>query len=47
MFVVGWKVNRLSKVEGEEKTEKLRGEVVRRIMKVNVKVASYDEFMRG
>jgi len=47
MFVVGWKVNMLSKVEGGEKREKLRGEVVRRIIEVNVKVASDDEFMRG
>ena len=47
MFVVGWKVNMLSKVEGGEKREKLRGEVVRRIIEVNVKVASDDEFVRG
>jgi len=32
-FVVGWKVNVLSKVEGREKREELRGEVVRRIIK--------------
>jgi len=47
MFVVGWKVNMLSKVEGGEKREKLRVQVVRRIIEVNVKVASDDEFMRG
>jgi len=35
----------LSKVEGREKREELRGEVVRRIIEMNVKVAS-DEFMR-
>ena len=46
MFVVGWKVNMLSKVEGGEKREKLRGEVVRRLIEVNVKLASDDEFMR-
>jgi len=49
MFVVGWKLNNfnmLSKVEGGEKREKLRGEVVRRIIEVNVKVTSDDEFMR-
>ena len=37
----------LSKVEGREKREKLRGEVDRTIVEVNVKVASDDEFMRG
>jgi len=47
MFVVGWKVIMLSKVEGGEKRQKLRREVVRRIIEVNVKVASDDEFMRG
>ena len=47
MFVVGRKVNVLSKVEGGEKREKLRGEVVRRIIEMNVKVASDDEFMTG
>ena len=46
MFVVGWKVNMLSNVEAGEKREKLRGEVVSRIIEVNVKVAS-DELMRG
>jgi len=47
MFVVGRKVNMLSKVEGREKREELRGEVVRRIIEMNVEVASDDEFMRG
>ena len=47
MFVAGRKVNMLSKVEGKEKREELRGEVVRRIIEMNVKVASDDEFMRG
>ena len=47
MFVVGRKVNMLSKVEGREKREELRGEVVRRIIETSVKVASDDEFMRG
>ena len=47
MFVVGRKVNMLSKVEGGEKREELRGEVVRRIIEMSVKVASDDEFMRG
>ena len=37
----------MSKVEGREKREELRGEVVRRIIEMNVKVASDDEFMRG
>jgi len=46
MFVVGWKVNMLSKAEGG-KREKLKGEVVRRIIEVHVKVTSDDEFMRG
>ena len=47
MFVVGGKVNVLSKVEGREKREEQRGEVVRRIIEMNVKVASDNEFMRG
>ena len=47
MFVVGRKVNVLSKVEGREKREELRGDVVRRIIETSVKVASDDEFMRG
>ena len=38
MFVVGRKVNMLSKVEGREKREELRGEVVRRIIEMNVEV---------
>ena len=42
MFVVGRKVNMLSKVEGREKREELRGEVVRMIIEMNVKVASDD-----
>ena len=37
----------LSKVKGREKRDELRGEVVRRIMEMNVKVANDDEFMRG
>jgi len=48
MFVVGKKVDVLSKVEGGERREKLRSEVIRRIIEMNVKVASDDElFMRG
>ena len=47
MFVVGRKVNMLSKDEGRENREELRGEVVRRIIEMNVKVASDDEFTRG
>jgi len=47
MFVVGRKVNVSIKVEGGEKGENLRGEVIRRIIKMNAKVASDDEFMRG
>ena len=46
MFVVGRNVNMLSKVEGE-KREELTGETVRRIIEMNVKVASDDEFMTG
>ena len=37
IFVVGRKVNILSKVKGGEKREKLRGEVIRRIIKMYVK----------
>jgi len=47
MFVVCRKVNMLSKAEGAENREKLRGEVIRRIIEVNGKVASDDKFMRG
>jgi len=47
MFVVGRKDNMLSKVEGGEKREELRGEVVRSIIEMNIKVASDDEFTRG
>jgi len=47
VFVVGRKVNMLSKVEGGKKREQLRGEVVCRIIEMNVKVASDDEFIRG
>jgi len=46
MFVVGRIVNMLSKVEGGQKIEKLRGEVIRMIIEMNVEVASEDEFMR-
>jgi len=46
MFVVGRKVNMLSKVEGGKKRKKLRGEVICRIIEMNVKVAGDDEFMR-
>jgi len=46
MFVVGRNVNMLSKVEGE-KREELTGEAVRRIIEINVKVASDDKFMTG
>ena len=45
IFVVGRKVNMLSKVK-EEKREKLRGEVISRIVEVYVKVASDHEFVR-
>jgi len=37
MFVVGRKVNTLSKVEGGEKKEKLRGEVIRMMIEMNIK----------
>ena len=46
IFVVGRKVNMLSKVKGGGKREKLRGEVISRIIKMYVKVASNDEFVR-
>ena len=42
----GRKVNMLSKVKGGEKRQKLRGEVISRIIKMYVKVASNDEFVR-
>jgi len=47
VFIVGRKDDMLSKVEIGEKREKLRGEVIRRIIVTNVKVASDDGFMRG
>ena len=37
---MGRKVNMLSKVKGGEKRQKLRGEVISRIIKMYVKVAS-------
>jgi len=40
MFVVGRKVNVLSMVEGGEKRQTLRGEVIHRVIKMNVKVTS-------
>ena len=46
IFVVGRKVNMLSKIKGGEKRKKLRGEVITRIIKMYVKVASNDEFVR-
>ena len=46
MFVVGWKVNTLSKVKGGEKREKLRGEVISRTIEMYVKVASDHKFVR-
>ena len=36
IFVVGMKVNMLSKVKGGQKREKLRGEVISRIIKMYV-----------
>ena len=44
IFVVGRKVNMLSKVKAGEKREKLRGEVISRIIKMYVKVASMLRF---
>jgi len=44
---VGRKVNMSNKVEGGENREKLRGNMIRRIIEMNGKVASDDEFMRG
>jgi len=48
IFVVGRKVNMLSKVKGggKREREKLRGEVISRIIKMYVKVASNGEFVR-
>jgi len=46
IFVVGRKVNMLSKVKGGEKRKKLRGEAISRIIKMYVKVASNHEFVR-
>ena len=46
IFVVRRKVNMLSKGKGGDKRQKLRGEVISRIIKMNVKVASNDEFVR-
>jgi len=44
---VGRKVNMLNKVEGGENREQLRGNMIRRIIEMNAKVASDDEFTRG
>jgi len=44
--VVGRNVNMLSKVKGGQKREKLRDEVISRIVEMYVKVASNDEFVR-
>jgi len=44
IFVVGRKVNMLNKVKEGEKRQKLRGEVISRIIKMYVKIASNDEF---
>lgn len=48
VFVVGRKVNVLSKVKRRQKREreKLRSKTVRRVVKMNIKVASNDKFMR-
>jgi len=45
IFVVGRKVNMLSKVKGEANREKLRGEVISRITTMYVKVTSDHEFV--
>jgi len=45
-FVVGRKVNMLRKIERREKRKKLRSEMICAIVKMNVKVASDDKFMR-
>jgi len=37
----------LNKVEGGENREQLRGNMIRRIIEMNAKVASDDEFTRG
>jgi len=46
MFVVSRKVNMLGEVKAGEKRQKLRNEVISRIIKMYVKVASNDEFVR-
>ena len=46
IFVVGRKVNMLSKVKGVEKRETLRGDVISRIIDMYVKVASNDKLVR-
>jgi len=43
---MGRKVDVLSKVEGRQKTHKLRGETVSKIIQMDVEVAGDDEFVR-
>ena len=45
IFVVRRKVNMLTEIEGREKRQRLRGESVCRIIKMNVKVTGDDKFM--
>ena len=44
-FVVRREVNMLTEIERREKRQKLRGESVCRIIKMNVKVTGHDKFM--
>ena len=46
IFVVSRKINVLSKIKGRQHWQKLRGEGVGRIVKVYVKIAGDDKFVR-
>ena len=45
IFVVRREVNMLTEIERKEKSQKLRGESVCRIIEMNVKVTGDDKFM--
>jgi len=45
VFVMGREVDTLSEVDRRQKRQKLRGKMVSRIIKMDVKVASYNEFV--
>jgi len=46
VFVVNREVDMLTEIKRRQKRQKLKGESVCRIVEMNVKVASDDEFMR-